>query len=60
MNIKALFLKIYKNRQLIEVKQFHGERIVLGSGDVDIRLEGLLPSHAVIQKENDGLYHVLF
>ncbi len=62
MNMRSLFIKIYKNGQLIEVKQFHAERIVLGSGDVnvDIRLEGLLPSsHAVIQKESDGLYHVV-
>ena len=59
MNIRALFFKIYKNGQLIEVKQFHTERIDLGSGDVDIRLEGLLPSHAVIQKESDGLYHIV-
>ena len=59
MDIKPLFLKIYKNRQLIEVKQFNKERILLGSGDVDLRLEGLLPSHAVIQKESDGLYHVV-
>ena len=59
MDRKPLFLKIYKNGQLIEVKQFHQERIVLGSGNVDIHLEGLLPSHAVIQKEGNGLYHIL-
>ena len=59
VSVQPLFLKIYKNKQLIEVKQFHAERIVLGSGNVDLRLEGLLPSHAVIQKESNGLYHLV-
>ena len=57
--MKPLFLKIYQNQQLIEVRRFHTNQIVLGSGNVDIRLEGLLPSHAVIQKGSDNLYYIV-
>ena len=51
---KPLFLKIYKNQQIVGVKQFRTNQIVLGSGDVDVQLEGLSFIHAIIQKTSDS------
>ncbi len=57
--MKDIFLKIYYNQQLIGVKQFRTDRVVLGSGNVDIRLEGLLLAHAEIIKRKDGHYYIV-
>lgn len=53
--MKPLFLKIYQNEQLVQVKQFRDHKMIaLGSGEVDVQLEGLALLQAVIQREDHG------
>jgi TonB family protein len=56
---KPVFLRIFKDSELIGVKQFGGEQIVIGrEGEVDVLLEdaSISPIHAMIEKREAGYY----
>ncbi len=56
---QPLFLKIYKGKDLIQVKQFLQEQIVMGrNSDVDLTLddESISPVHAVIEEREGGYF----
>lgn len=56
---KPIFLRIYRDGQLLEVKQFKQDQISFGrSESVDVALEadGVSPIHAAIDERDNGYY----
>lgn len=54
-----LILRVFKNNQLVEVKQFDQEQIVIGhNADVHLDLddEGISPIHCLIELRDNGYY----
>jgi pSer/pThr/pTyr-binding forkhead associated (FHA) protein len=54
-----VFLRIYENGKLINVKQFTDEQIVIGSNDgiqLSLKGEGVYPLHACIDERDKGHY----
>lgn len=52
----VVFLKIYKNKKLIEIKQFSENQVSIGSGsDVNLHLKNkaISPWHSLIEKRGD-------
>lgn len=56
---KPVFLRIFKDSELVGVKQFSGDQIVIGrEGEVDVLLDdaSVSPIHAMIEKRDTGFY----
>ncbi len=56
---QPLFLKIYKDKELIQVKQFLQEQVIIGRNpDLDVILEdeSVFPVHAVIEERDGGCF----
>jgi pSer/pThr/pTyr-binding forkhead associated (FHA) protein len=54
-----VILRVFKNDQLIEVRQFDGDQIVIGH-DADVQLdldhESISPIHCLIERRDDSFY----
>jgi pSer/pThr/pTyr-binding forkhead associated (FHA) protein/outer membrane biosynthesis protein TonB len=56
---KPVFLRLYRNEELIGVKQFSADQVVIGrDGEIDIKLEGDNVSiiHAMIEERDNGYF----
>jgi pSer/pThr/pTyr-binding forkhead associated (FHA) protein len=56
---QPVFIRIYSNQQLQEIKQFPDAQIIIGSGDdaqLQLEGEGLSSLHAMIEERTDGYY----
>lgn len=56
---QPVFLRIYKGDELVEVKQFDQQQVVIGkNGDLDIALQdqNVSPIHAMIEERDSGYY----
>lgn len=58
---QPVFLRVFKDGKLLEVKQFTSAQIVLGrEGQVDLAVDdpNISPIHAMIEEREDGKYHL--
>ncbi len=56
---RPIVLRIYKSGQLVSVKQFTEEQIVIGRPEADVQLsleEGVSPIHAAIEKRDQSYF----
>lgn len=54
-----IFIRVYKDGQVLEVKQFDQDQIVIGrEGDIHVKLddESVSPVHVVIEKRDSGYF----
>lgn len=56
---QPLFLRIFKDGQLVDVKQFPGPQVIIGrEGQIDLAINdpGVSPIHAMIEERGEGRY----